>query len=89
MVALCKKYQHQTVVGIDLAGDETIKGSSLFPGHVQAYEVGPGGGRGRLARRLWEQQLGSAHSRETSHGLGGARSPGFPSVLVGPGGSGV
>ncbi|XP_059562964.1 adenosine deaminase isoform X2 [Myotis daubentonii] len=38
VVALCKKYQHQTVVGIDLAGDETIEGSSLFPGHVQAYE---------------------------------------------------
>ncbi|XP_036178506.1 adenosine deaminase isoform X2 [Myotis myotis] len=38
VVALCKKYQHQTVVGIDLAGDETIADSSLFPGHVQAYE---------------------------------------------------
>lgn len=89
MVELCKKYQHQTVVGIDLAGDETIEGSSLFSGHVQAYKVGPEGWKGRLARRLWEKQLGSAHSRETSHGLRGARSPGFPSVLVGPGGSGV
>lgn len=43
VVELCKKYQRQTVVGIDLAGDETIEGSSLFPGHLQAYEVGPGG----------------------------------------------
>lgn len=40
VVELCQKYQ-QTVVAIDLAGDETIKGSSLFPGHVKAYEVGP------------------------------------------------
>uniref|UniRef100_G1PU04 Adenosine deaminase n=1 Tax=Myotis lucifugus TaxID=59463 RepID=G1PU04_MYOLU len=38
VVELCKKYRHQTVVGIDLAGDETIDGSSLFPGHVKAYE---------------------------------------------------
>uniref|UniRef100_A0A2K5NG26 Adenosine deaminase n=1 Tax=Cercocebus atys TaxID=9531 RepID=A0A2K5NG26_CERAT len=27
-----------TVVAIDLAGDETIPGSSLLPGHVQAYQ---------------------------------------------------
>uniref|UniRef100_A0A8C8WLA1 Adenosine deaminase n=1 Tax=Panthera leo TaxID=9689 RepID=A0A8C8WLA1_PANLE len=39
VVELCKKYQHQTVVAIDLAGDETIQGSSLFPGHVNAYEA--------------------------------------------------
>uniref|UniRef100_A0A8C9PCS9 Adenosine deaminase n=1 Tax=Spermophilus dauricus TaxID=99837 RepID=A0A8C9PCS9_SPEDA len=38
VVELCKKYQHHTVVAIDLAGDETIKGSSYFPGHVEAYE---------------------------------------------------
>ncbi|KAM7126896.1 adenosine deaminase [Molossus nigricans] len=38
VVELCKKYQTQTVVAIDLAGDETIAGSSLFPGHLQAYE---------------------------------------------------
>uniref|UniRef100_A0A8B9XM03 Adenosine deaminase n=1 Tax=Bos mutus grunniens TaxID=30521 RepID=A0A8B9XM03_BOSMU len=37
VVELCKKYREQTVVAIDLAGDETIEGSSLFPGHVQAY----------------------------------------------------
>uniref|UniRef100_A0A452GAR8 Adenosine deaminase n=1 Tax=Capra hircus TaxID=9925 RepID=A0A452GAR8_CAPHI len=37
VVELCKKYREQTVVAIDLAGDETIKGSSLFPGHVEAY----------------------------------------------------
>lgn len=38
---LCKKYRDQTVVAIDLAGDETIPGSSLFNGHREAYEVGP------------------------------------------------
>lgn len=38
VVELCKKYRQQTVVAIDLAGDETITDSSLFPGHVQAYE---------------------------------------------------
>ena len=37
VVELCPKYQ-QTVVAIDLAGDETIKGSSVFPGHVKADE---------------------------------------------------
>ncbi|XP_034803506.1 adenosine deaminase isoform X6 [Gorilla gorilla gorilla] len=39
VVELCKKYQQQTVVAIDLAGDETIPGSSLLPGHVQAYQA--------------------------------------------------
>ncbi|KAF6087270.1 adenosine deaminase [Phyllostomus discolor] len=39
VVELCKKYRYQTVVGIDLAGDETIPGSSLFPGHLKAYEA--------------------------------------------------
>ncbi|XP_036085261.1 adenosine deaminase isoform X4 [Rousettus aegyptiacus] len=38
VVELCKKYQQRTVVAIDLAGDETLEGSSLFPGHVQAFE---------------------------------------------------
>ncbi|XP_023570609.1 adenosine deaminase [Octodon degus] len=38
VVELCKKYRHQTVVAIDLAGDETIKDSSYFPGHVEAYK---------------------------------------------------
>ncbi|XP_063576607.1 adenosine deaminase isoform X3 [Pongo abelii] len=42
VVELCKKYQQQTVVAIDLAGDETIPGSSLLPGHVQAYQRGQG-----------------------------------------------
>ncbi|TEA15370.1 hypothetical protein DBR06_SOUSAS5010078, partial [Sousa chinensis] len=37
VVELCKKYRQQTVVAIDLAGDETIQGSTLFPEHVQAY----------------------------------------------------
>uniref|UniRef100_A0A671EA84 Adenosine deaminase n=1 Tax=Rhinolophus ferrumequinum TaxID=59479 RepID=A0A671EA84_RHIFE len=39
VVELCKKYRQQTVVAIDLAGDETLKGSSLFEGHVKAYEA--------------------------------------------------
>ncbi|XP_050662504.1 adenosine deaminase isoform X2 [Macaca thibetana thibetana] len=39
VVELCKKYQQQTVVAIDLAGDETIPGSSHFPGHVEAYQA--------------------------------------------------
>ncbi|XP_074144615.1 adenosine deaminase [Sminthopsis crassicaudata] len=38
VVELCKKYRHQTVVAMDLAGDETIEDSSLFPGHVEAYK---------------------------------------------------
>ncbi|XP_016047086.1 adenosine deaminase [Erinaceus europaeus] len=38
VVELCKKYRQQNVVAIDLAGDETIPGSSLFPKHVEAYE---------------------------------------------------
>ncbi|NIG60136.1 adenosine deaminase [Pontoporia blainvillei] len=37
VVELCKKYRQQTVVAIDLAGDETIQGSSLFSEHVEAY----------------------------------------------------
>ncbi|KAM6163856.1 adenosine deaminase [Rhynchocyon petersi] len=38
VVELCKKYWQHTVVAIDLAGDETIVGSSLFEGHVKAYQ---------------------------------------------------
>ncbi|XP_074066227.1 adenosine deaminase [Macrotis lagotis] len=38
VVELCKKYHHHTVVGIDLAGDETIQDSTQFSGHVKAYE---------------------------------------------------
>ncbi|XP_023598036.1 adenosine deaminase [Trichechus manatus latirostris] len=37
VVELCKKYRHN-VVAIDLAGDETIEGSSLFEGHLKAYK---------------------------------------------------
>uniref|UniRef100_A0A8C7AVP9 Adenosine deaminase n=1 Tax=Neovison vison TaxID=452646 RepID=A0A8C7AVP9_NEOVI len=39
VVELCKKYRHQSVVAVDLAGDETIQGSSLFPGHMKAFEA--------------------------------------------------
>lgn len=88
VVELCKKYQQQTVVGIDLAGDETIQGSSHFPGHLKAYEVGPKGSRWGEAGigGLWEK-LVSVHSREKSHRLVSVRPPGFPRVLVGSGGS--
>ncbi|XP_073436591.1 adenosine deaminase-like [Dendrobates tinctorius] len=37
VVELCKKYQNDTVVAIDLAGDEGLK-SEVFPGHLQAYQ---------------------------------------------------
>lgn len=36
MVELCKKYQNNSVVAIDLAGDEMLKASS---DHKKAYEV--------------------------------------------------
>ncbi|XP_040302902.1 adenosine deaminase isoform X1 [Herpailurus yagouaroundi] len=57
VVELCKKYQHQTVVAIDLAGDETIQGSSLFPGHVQAYEEAV---RSGIHRTVHAGEAGSA-----------------------------
>ncbi|KAM4691738.1 adenosine deaminase-like [Rhinophrynus dorsalis] len=37
VVELCKKYRNDTVVAIDLAGDESLK-SEIFPGHLRAYE---------------------------------------------------
>ncbi|XP_063814940.1 adenosine deaminase-like isoform X2 [Pseudophryne corroboree] len=37
IVELCKKYHNDTVVAIDLAGDEGLK-SETFPGHLRAYE---------------------------------------------------
>ncbi|XP_053572652.1 adenosine deaminase [Bombina bombina] len=40
---LCKKYKNDTVVGIDLAGDEALK-SETFPGHVKAYKEAVDGG---------------------------------------------
>ncbi|EMP28722.1 Adenosine deaminase [Chelonia mydas] len=36
VVELCKKYQNNTVVAIDLAGDELV--SETFPEHRKAYE---------------------------------------------------
>lgn len=86
VVELCKKYQQQTVVGIDLAGDETIEGSSLFPGHLKAYEVGPGMERGAGPGGSGRTQLGSAHGRETSPGLQ-CEVSWVPKISVGPGGS--
>uniref|UniRef100_A0A8D0Q455 Adenosine deaminase n=1 Tax=Sus scrofa TaxID=9823 RepID=A0A8D0Q455_PIG len=57
VVELCKKYRQQTVVAIDLAGDETIEGSSLFPGHVQAYEEAVKSG---VHRTVHAGEVGSA-----------------------------
>lgn len=82
VVELCKKYREQTVVAIDLAGDETIEGSSLFPGHVEAYAVGPGE-RGSQSRRRGGSRTRGAHphpSREWPHPRGIPRPPGLPSV---------
>ncbi|KAM5245882.1 adenosine deaminase [Ctenodactylus gundi] len=57
VVELCKKYQQQTVVAIDLAGDETIKGSSFFPGHVEAYKEAV---RSGIHRTVHAGEVGSA-----------------------------
>ncbi|KAI5215928.1 Adenosine Deaminase [Manis pentadactyla] len=57
MVELCKKYGQQTVVAVDLAGDETIQGSSLFPGHVKAYEEAV---RSGVHRTVHAGEVGSA-----------------------------
>lgn len=38
IVELCKKYQHEGVVAIDLAGDESLS-SEANPDHRRAYEV--------------------------------------------------
>ncbi|XP_037668397.1 adenosine deaminase isoform X1 [Choloepus didactylus] len=57
VVELCKKYRQQTVVAIDLAGDETIEGSSLFPGHVEAYEEAV---RSGIHRTVHAGEVGSA-----------------------------
>lgn len=38
VVELCKKYHHEGVVAIDLAGDESLN-CEAYPGHRKAYEV--------------------------------------------------
>ncbi|XP_072323607.1 adenosine deaminase-like [Scyliorhinus torazame] len=38
IVELCKKYQNDGVVGIDLAGDE-LTNAETYPGHMAAYEM--------------------------------------------------
>lgn len=38
VVQLCKKYRHEGVVAIDLAGDESLN-CLANPGHRRAYEV--------------------------------------------------
>uniref|UniRef100_A0A4X1TTU1 Adenosine deaminase n=1 Tax=Sus scrofa TaxID=9823 RepID=A0A4X1TTU1_PIG len=67
VVELCKKYRQQTVVAIDLAGDETIEGSSLFPGHVQAYEEAVKSG---VHRTVHAGEVGSAEVVKEVSGLG-------------------
>ncbi|KAH0501761.1 Adenosine deaminase [Microtus ochrogaster] len=57
VLELCKKYHQKAVVAIDLAGDETIEGSSLFPGHVQAYE---GAVKSGIHRTVHAGEVGSA-----------------------------
>ncbi|XP_019492493.1 PREDICTED: adenosine deaminase isoform X4 [Hipposideros armiger] len=57
VVELCKKYRQQTVVAIDLAGDETLEGSSLFPGHVEAYQEAVKSG---IHRTVHAGEVGSA-----------------------------
>ncbi|XP_037355164.1 adenosine deaminase [Talpa occidentalis] len=57
VVALCKKYREQGVVAIDLAGDETIPDSSLFQGHLQAYEEAV---RSGIHRTVHAGEVGSA-----------------------------
>ncbi|KAM6147366.1 adenosine deaminase isoform 2-T2 [Erethizon dorsatum] len=59
VVALCKKYWHQTVVAIDLAGDETIKGSTRFPGHLEAYKEALKSG---IHRTVHAGEVGSAEN---------------------------
>ncbi|XP_006839410.1 PREDICTED: adenosine deaminase [Chrysochloris asiatica] len=57
VVELCKKYWQKTVVAIDLAGDETIQGSSLFEGHLKAYEEAV---RSGIHRTVHAGEVGSA-----------------------------
>lgn len=38
VIELCKKYRNDGVVGIDLAGDESLNCES-YPGHKMAFEV--------------------------------------------------
>ncbi|XP_036680778.1 adenosine deaminase isoform X5 [Balaenoptera musculus] len=57
VVELCKKYRQQTVVAIDLAGDESIQGSSLFPEHVKAYAEAVESG---IHRTVHAGEVGSA-----------------------------
>lgn len=57
VLELCKKYHQKTVVAMDLAGDETIEGSSLFPGHMEAYE---GAVKSGIHRTVHAGEVGSA-----------------------------
>lgn len=57
VVELCKKYKQQTVVAVDLAGDETLQGSSLYPGHMKAYEEAVKSG---IHRTVHAGEVGSA-----------------------------
>ncbi|XP_059886719.1 adenosine deaminase isoform X1 [Delphinus delphis] len=82
VVELCKKYRQQTVVAIDLAGDETIQGSTLFPEHVQAYAEAVKSG---VHRTVHAGEVGSAEVvREVSGWAGGgALLPARPAARAG------
>ncbi|XP_059934606.1 adenosine deaminase isoform X2 [Mesoplodon densirostris] len=82
VVELCKKYRQRTVVAIDLAGDETIQGSSLFPEHVEAYAEAVKSG---VHRTVHAGEVGSAEVvREVSgRAGGGALLPARPAARAG------
>uniref|UniRef100_A0A4X2KUY3 adenosine deaminase n=1 Tax=Vombatus ursinus TaxID=29139 RepID=A0A4X2KUY3_VOMUR len=61
----CKKYHQQTVVAIGLAGAETIKDSSLFPGHVKAYVEAV---RSGIHRTVHAREVESAEVVQIGHG---------------------
>ncbi|XP_055977894.1 adenosine deaminase [Sorex fumeus] len=75
VVELCKKYKSENVVGIDLAGDETIEGSSLFPGHVKAYEEAKNSNVHRTvhagevgAAQVVKEAVDDLHAERVGHG---------------------
>ncbi|XP_036680786.1 adenosine deaminase isoform X7 [Balaenoptera musculus] len=72
VVELCKKYRQQTVVAIDLAGDESIQGSSLFPEHVKAYAEAVESG---IHRTVHAGEVGSAQVVREVSGRAGGRGP--------------
>ncbi|XP_051832458.1 adenosine deaminase [Antechinus flavipes] len=90
VVELCKKYRHQTVVAIDLAGDETIPDSSLFPGHVEAYKEAVKSGIHRTVHAgevgpasVVQQAVDTLHAERIGHGYHTLEDPALYSKLLG------